>query len=56
MHPRVYHSITHPDQRMERLERLLQTFLARYGPEHPMTRRIAEQLDQARNGRDEVTA
>lgn len=49
MHRQSYHQITRPDQRLERLERLLQTFLERYGADHPMSRRIAEQLDRARS-------
>ncbi|CAA9548815.1 MAG: hypothetical protein AVDCRST_MAG33-709 [uncultured Thermomicrobiales bacterium] len=40
--------ITHPDQRVERLEQLLETFLRRYGPDHPTTRRITDQLNRVR--------
>lgn len=54
MHAQSYHQITHPSQRVERLERLLQTFRDRYGPDHPMSRRIAEQLDRARESLGEV--
>lgn len=44
----VYHPIARPAQRVERPESLLDTFRRRYGDEHPLTRRIQEQLDRAR--------
>lgn len=51
-----YHRPTSLNQRIERLELLLEVFLQRHGAEHPLTQRIAQQLDRIRGGRSEVAS
>ncbi len=45
----VYHRDPQAARRIERLERLLADLTGRYGPDHPLTRQVAENLETAKS-------
>ncbi len=44
----VYHRDDQAARRIERLERLLTDLIARYGPDHPLTCQVAQNLEAAK--------